>query len=234
MASKKKNAEAILKAKEAKQKKLLIFLAPVFLGLAVWQGPKMYSAFFSAPPAPEEAAPATPAPADPTQAPPPAAPADGEVPPPGGLEDTDLAPVADVTKLLTFSRFTGRDPFLVPPGAPGSSESSSGGGSGGGSTGGSGSGSGGSSGSGGEVAGTAVLEVNGATETVSIGEEFPTADPTFTLVSISEDGVVIGVVQGMFEDGSATTEIALGERVVLIAAPETTEFTIELVDVTPA
>ena len=40
MASAKRNAEARLKAKEAKQKKLLFVLVPIFLGLAVWQGPE--------------------------------------------------------------------------------------------------------------------------------------------------------------------------------------------------
>ena len=35
----------------------------------------------------------------------------------------------------------------------------------------------------------------------------------------------------MFEDGSATMEIALGERVILVAAPQTTQYTVELLDV---
>ena len=39
MPSKKVQA-ALLKQKEAKQKKVLFVLVPVFLGLAVWQGPK--------------------------------------------------------------------------------------------------------------------------------------------------------------------------------------------------
>jgi hypothetical protein len=35
----------------------------------------------------------------------------------------------------------------------------------------------------------------------------------------------------MFEDGSQTTKIAMGERVILVAAPQTTQYTIELLDV---
>ena len=49
MASAKRRAEAMLRAKEAKQKKLLLVLVPIFLGLAVWQGPKMYKQLFAAP-----------------------------------------------------------------------------------------------------------------------------------------------------------------------------------------
>ena len=43
MASKKVQA-ALLKQKEAKQKKVLFLLVPVFLGLMAWQGPKTFKA----------------------------------------------------------------------------------------------------------------------------------------------------------------------------------------------
>ena len=43
--------------------------------------------------------------------------------------------------------------------------------------------------------------------------------------------MTIGVVQGMFENGSATMEIAVGERVTLVAAPQTTQYVVELLDV---
>jgi hypothetical protein len=230
MASAKQNAQAALKAKEAKQKKLLIVLAPVFLGLAVWQGPKMYKQLFSSAPPPEVAATTT-APTDPTLAPPPTAPTDGgTATPPGALPDTELPPEADVTKLIAFSRFTGRDPFVAPPGF--GSTASEGGGTGG--TGGSG-GTGGTGGSApppaGSEAQTAVLKVNGETQTVSIGEEFPASDPVFTLVALTEDSATIGVVQGMFEGGEATVDIALEERVVLVAAPSSTRYTVELLEI---
>lgn len=224
MASARKTAQAALKAKEAKQKKLLIVLAPVFLGLAVWQGPKMYKQVFASAPPPEAA---TTAPTDPTLAPPPTAPADGTaVAAPGALPDTELPPEADVTKLISFSRFTGRDPFVAPPGS-GSTASE-----GGGSTGGSG-GTGGSSTPppAGSEAQTAVLKVNGETQTVSVGEEFPASDPVFTLVALTDDTATIGVVQGMFEGGEATVDIALEERVVLVAAPSSTRYTVELLEI---
>lgn len=210
----------MLKAKEAKQKKLLYFLIPVFLGLAVWQGPKMFGTLFGGSKPPE----ATPVATTPTTTTP-AAPGAAPATPSGILADTDLPPEGDETKLITFSRFTGRDPFLSPnpptetapttPTTPGSG--GSGGGSGGGGS--------------GEEELTAVIEINGVSETVSVGEEFPASDPTFTLVALTLEGATIGVVQGMFENGDATIEIEVGEEVTLIAAPDTTQFVVKLVDV---
>ena len=49
-----RSAADIQKAKAAKQKKLLLLLLPLFLGLVAWQGPKMYKSLF-AQPAPEAA-----------------------------------------------------------------------------------------------------------------------------------------------------------------------------------
>lgn len=213
-----KRAEARLRAKEAKQKKLLLVLAPVFLGLAVWQGPKMYGALFAGAPAPE----ATPVATEPASTVPPA-PGTPAPAPAGILADTDLPPEAGPSKLISFSRFTGRDPFLspYPPAdsastAPTPTPASSGGGGGGGDE---------------ERQLTAVIETNGVSETVSLGEEFPASDPTFTLAALTLEGATIGIVQGLFETGEATIEIEVGEEVTLIAAPDTTQYVVKLVDV---
>jgi hypothetical protein len=229
MASAAKKAQAMAKAKEAKQKKLLVILLIPFLGLAVWQGPKMYNQLFSSsapPPTPVET------PTNPTAAPPPTASPDAEEGEAAGAFPGDELPASGVAKLISFSRFTGRSPFPLHSERVGTPDGS--GGTGG--TGGSG-GSGGSGGGGGSVGdddenlSSATFEVNGATEIVSRGEEFPSVDPVFTLVAITEQGVTIGVVQGMFENGESTMDIALGERVVLVAAPQTTQYTVELLDV---
>ena len=223
MPRRRKNAEALAKAKEAKQKKLLYVLIPVFLGLAVWQGPKMYGTLFGGSKPPEATPVAATTPTTTT-------PAAGTTPletPAGVLADTDLPPEADVTKLISFSRFTGRDPFDSPhptagasptptPTPPGSGGSGGGGGGGGGAQ---------------DEELTAVIEINGVTETVSVGEEFPASDPTFTLAALTLEGATIGVVQGMFANGDATIEIAVGEEVTLVAAPESTEYDVKLVDV---
>ncbi len=218
MASAKRRAEAMLKAKEAKQKKLLFVLVPVFLALAVWQGPKMYGALFGGSTPPEATPVTTTAPTGTVPAPAGTAPTGT---PDGVLADTNVPPEANPEKLISFSRFTGRDPFLSPnpiptaPTTPTPTTSTTGGG-GGGDT---------------DEELTAVLEINGVSETVSVGEEFPASDPTFTLVALTLQGATIGVVQGMFEDGEATIEIEVGEEVTLIAAPDTTQFVVKLVDV---
>ncbi len=50
-------AEAALrKQKDARQKKMLIMLAPVFLGLVAWQGPGILKAFSGSEPTPAPAA----------------------------------------------------------------------------------------------------------------------------------------------------------------------------------
>lgn len=218
MASAKKTAEAALKAKEAKQKKVLLVLAPVFLGLAVWQGPKMYGQLFGGSTPPEAVPATTPAPAATTPVPP------GTTPPPpaGVLADTDLPPEANPEKIISFSLFVGRDPFVSPhpptdpaPTTPAPTAPTPG------------SGPGGSE----DEELTAVIETNGVSETVSIGEELPASDPTFTLVALTLEGATIGVVQGMFETGEATIEIEVGEEITLVAAPETTQYVVKLVDV---
>lgn len=212
-----RKAELLYQQKQAKQKKLLILMVPVFIALLAWQGPKMYKAFTggSAQPAPAPAV-TTPVPGTPV----PTTPVPSE---PGVLPDTDLPPEAEVDQLISFSRFTGKDPFSRTSGLSGGSSESSGGTSGGT--------SGGGSGNEDENPTSAVIEVNGSNETVSLGSAFPANDPTFTLDSLSEDRAVIGLVQGMFEDGSSTVEISLGERIVLVSAPDSTRYTVELISV---
>ena len=101
----KRPTEAILRAqKEAKQKKLLFLLVPLFLGLAAWQGPKMLHALKgSQPPPPPAQAPGLGVPT-PTGTTPTGTDA-------GGLPDTDEQPGLLEGQLISFSRFGGRDPF---------------------------------------------------------------------------------------------------------------------------
>jgi hypothetical protein len=191
-----RSAADLAKAKEAKQKKILLVLLPFFLLLVAWQGPKMYKALF-APPAPPEAVPQTPAPA----APAPGAAAPGSAPaapatPPGVLPDSEPLPAAGEDQLLSFSRFSPRNPFLPPAGAaPETADPDA------------------------EAApsSSAVIEVNGVSETVDVNGTFPASDPTFQLVSLSETAAVVGLTSGSFEGGQANVQIAVGERVELVA-----------------
>ncbi|MGH3061145.1 MAG: hypothetical protein ACRDNA_06990 [Gaiellaceae bacterium] len=203
----KRSAADIAKAKEAKQKKILLVLLPFFLLLVAWQGPKMYKSLF-AQPAPPEAVPQTPAPA--TPAPGTAAPGTTPAPvAPGTLPDSEPLPSAAHDQLLSFSRFSPRNPFLPPVGAvPEATDP-------GGET---------------PAVSSAVIEVNGVSETVSVNGTFPAADPIFQLVSLSQTAAVVGLTSGAFEGGQANVQIAVGERVELVADDGAT-YTVTVVSV---
>jgi hypothetical protein len=199
---------ALQQAKEAKQKKLLLVLLPFFLILVAWQGPKMYKALF-APPPPPESVPETPAPAT-TPAPGTAAPGTTAAPlAPGELPDSEPLPSAAHDQLLSFSRFAARNPFLPPAGLvpepvdPGGKAA---------------------------AVSSAVIEVNGVSATVEVNGPFPAAEPIFQLVSLSETAVVVGLTSGAFEGGEANVQIAVGERVELVADDGAT-YTVTVVSV---
>src|ERR671931_2134502 len=103
----------------------------------------------------------------------------------GGLPDSDpqLDPLDG--QLVSFSRFSGRDPFVFP--STGSSRSQSAG---------------------------ATIEVNGESEDVGINDPFPASDPTFRLVSVTDSAANIGLVSGTFSNGQETITINVGETLV--------------------
>jgi hypothetical protein len=201
----KRNAADLARAKAAKQKKVLIALVPFLLLLAAWQGPKVYKSLFAQPPpprsAPETSAPAAPVPGT-------AAPGETTVLEPGVLPDSEPPPTAAHDQLLSFSRFSPRNPFLPPGGA--APEATPGGEA--------------------PALSSAVIEVNGATETVSVNGTFPASDPIFQLVSLSETAAVVGLTSGAFEGGEANVQIAVGERVELVADDGVT-YTVTVVSV---
>jgi hypothetical protein len=196
-----RNAADIQRAKEAKQKKLLLLLLPLFLGLVAWQGPKMYKSLF-AQPAPE----ATPAATTPSSPVPGAPTTASGAPPAGGLADSEPLPTARSDQLLSFSRFTARNPFIAPGGgAPPTSGTS-------------------------QLTNTAVIEVNGQSEEVVYGSAFPTADPVFRLANVTESGVEVGLASGSFDDGRQSVAIAIGEQVQLVG-DNGTSYTVRVVSV---
>jgi len=196
----KQPSEAALRAqKDAKQKKLLIILIVPFIALLAWQGPKTFKALQGgSPPPPTSAVPATPTTSVPTATP--LLPGSGSDQ--GGvLPDSDPQPDRLDGQLLSFSRFSGRDPFA--PVGPSSS---------------------------GQSAAGATIEVNGTSEDVRVSDSFPASDPTFKLVSVTETTAVIGLVSGSFSNGDDTITINVGETLVL-AADDGTRYAIKIVSV---
>jgi hypothetical protein len=215
MASKKAEA-ALLKQKEAKQKKVLFLLVPVFIGLIAWQGPKTFKAITggNAPP-PTTAAPTT----APTPGSAPSTPGAGAVVPPSQLVDTDAPPSLMDGQLSNLGVFPGRDPFaggVVPP----SLGDVSTGGAGTATTG---------TGTGTTATPTSArLELNGAAENVSIGDSFPESDPVFKLVSVTGTSAMVALSSGAkFTSGNESEEIKVGETLTVVGDDGST-FSIKL------
>jgi hypothetical protein len=211
MASKKVQA-ALARQKEAKQKKVLFLLLPLFLGLMAWQGPKTYKSLMGGTTPPPVTAPAPRATA-PTPGSAPSTPGAGAVVPSSQLVDTDTPPSALEGQLDNLGVFPGRDPFsggAVAPVAP----------TGGTSTGGTTSTA---------TPTTARFEVNGATQDVSIAGTFPEDDPVFKLISVTEDSALVGLTSGKnFTNGDPSEQITVGET-LSVTGDDGSTFSIKLV-----
>jgi hypothetical protein len=192
----KRPSEAALQAAKAKKQKILLLaLAPLFLGLLVWQGPKTYNALMGgSPPPPLPVATPTPVGTGPTS-----------TTPAGELPDSDQQPDLLDGQLLSFSRFSGRDPF-VPPSQAGSGNDDV------------------------STDEATTIEVNGTAENLAVGDSFPADDPTFRLVSVSTTSADVGLVSGAFSNGQETITINVGETLVL-QADDGARYAIKLVSV---
>ncbi len=66
------------------------------------------------------------------------------------------------------------------------------------------------------VSTTVVISTNGKSEQVTVGAEFPQADPIFRLVSVSEKGVRIGIADGSYATGAEATLLVRGKLLTLM------------------
>jgi hypothetical protein len=244
-----KAEDALRKQKDARQKKILIGLAPLLLLMLVWQGPGMLKAFTGGDKAPPpvvqpEGTPPPAGTADPTAGPPPSTAAPGTdttaaptvEPGSASLPESDEQVEATSSQLISFDRFVGKDPFKqlvddkADDGSTGAPAPTSGdkppttGGSGGGGT----TGGGGDDDSGAPT--TARLKVNGVEQDVSKGGTFPESDPIFRLVSVGSSSVKIGLVSGEFSKGDTVT-VKVGKSVTLVSQPDGLRYVVKLVTV---
>jgi hypothetical protein len=239
-----KAGEILRKQKEAKQKKLLFVLVPIFVLLLVWQGPgyvKMLTGGdepAAATETPGATAPTGTAP-DPSVAPAPStATPDGGTPASGDggtavLTDSDRPTAADTGQLVSFDRFRSKDPFhqIVKGDASGDTGGTvtvptNPGGSGG-------SGSGGSGGGSDDDAEpvSAVLEVNGVKQKVELDGAFPESEELFKLAKLSRTSAWIGLVTGEFSNGKDSIEVELGDTLNLVSQPDGIRYTIKVVSI---
>lgn len=226
MAAKKIDA----RAKAKRQKIILAVLGVVFLAVLAWQVPSVLKIMNKKPPTaattpppaavPAPGAPATPAPGTPVSA----------TPTPGaGLSDSDPAAQAAGGQLVTFDRFSSKDPFqqqalladassstgatVEPPATTAPSTSST------------------------KpppppaapVPTSAQIAVNGSSETVSKGGTFPQSDPIFVLLSVSRTTAKIAISGGSLDSGGATVTLRKGKKLTLENTVDSARYVLLLV-----
>jgi hypothetical protein len=249
-----KSEEILRQQKDAKMKKVLLVLGPIFLALMVWQGPgylKMLTGGDEPVAAPTTETPTTPSGTTPgpTTAPPPSTAAPGGVPTPApsatpaALTDSDRPPPADAGQLVSFDRFVGKDPFRQivdadatddgPTVTPAPADPGGSGGSGAGSGGAGGGSDGGGDGGSNDDAqpASAVLEVNDVKEKVALKAAFPKSEKLFVLTKLSRTSAWIGLVAGEYSNGKGSIEIERGKTLNLVSQPDGIRYRIKLVGI---
>jgi hypothetical protein len=241
-------AEKRAKARQMKQKRLLIVMVPVLIAIMIFTVPRTLKQLRGQKAAASPAAATVSAPADTTAG------AEGSGVAPAAtadptaiaasakaiLEDTDQQPEASEGQLYSFSRFDARDPFVPlvedEPADTSATDAS------------------------GAVAPTSTptvptvpvtpttptpttggsndytqapatkvkLSVNGNVQVLAVGDAFPGNDPAFKIVTIGADSVEIGLVSGTFSTGVNTITVRVGEPVTLIGQPDGARYTIKL------
>ena len=232
-----------LKAKQKKQKIIAAGLGVVFLGVAAFQGPKLWKQLH--PPA-SQATPSynerttTTTSGTPSLAAPSLSGNQSPSSPSDSLASTPAPKVAD-GQLSSFSLFASKDPFAQQlsdnPDASSSSSASSSGGAKSSSSGGSASAANGHSGSssgGGASAptpGTAVISVNGTLYSVAVGNDFPDASstdpsvqPLFHLVSVTAHTAKVSIVGGSYANGAPSVTLQENKPVTLMNTADGTRY----------
>lgn len=226
MAAKKIDA----RAKAKRQKIILAVLGVVFLAVLAWQVPSVLKIMNKKPPTaattpppaavPAPGAPATPAPGTPVSA---------TTTPGAGLTDSDPAAQAAGGQLVTFDRFSSKDPFqqqalladvssstgatVEPPATTAPSTSST------------------------KpppppaapAPTSARIAVNGSSETVPKGGTFPQSDPIFVLLSVSRTTAKIAISGGSLDSGGATVTLRKGKKLTLENTVDSARYVLLLV-----
>jgi hypothetical protein len=222
------------KAKAEKQKKMVIVLGVVLAGALAYGVHTMMSLNKGGGSKPEAAPAVT---TTPTSTPAPAAaPVTPSVTPTatptasGSISQQLISAVqapANVGQLQSFSLFESKDPFHA--GGPGSTSRTSS-----------------SSGTGSKGSGSsskppkappapptppptsAVISVNGSSETVMTGANFPAATPMFQLVSLTDTTAKVAVAGGSYASGASTLTLKVNVPVTLVNTADGTRYTLQL------
>jgi hypothetical protein len=151
--------------------------------------------------------------------------------------NSDLTPRTSIGQLYSFSRFSGKDPFVqqvssTAPAAAAAPAQPTGGTL-------SASVSRGTASSSGAAAarqssrtlaatGAARISVNGQIEVVRVGASFPSSNPLFRLDGVSHGTVRIGIANGSYSSGAQTTSLTLGRSLTLVDTADGIRYKIRL------
>lgn len=160
----------------------------------------------------------------------------------GGLADSDVVPLPQSGQLLTFGRFRTKDPFVqqlkltcvasTTNETPCPSGSSTTGTKPATTTTPANSPTGVPAGSAPPAATaltTAVIVVNGDSQSVQVGSQFPTSDPAFTLISLTATTAKVGIAGGSFESGSQTVTLKKNKPLTLMNTADGARYVLRLV-----
>jgi hypothetical protein len=233
-------------AKAKRQKMIAAVGGVILLGLLAFQLPRTLKLLHPSN-ATASASQAAPAPATPAATPvggPTAASGTAAATSADGLTDPGTAISPQSGQLLEFSRFRSKDPFVqqlkldCATGQGGDCSAGSG-------TTSTGSGSGGSGGATGATGSSgvtkppssppakptsALISVNGAGETVSVGAQFPASSPVFVLVSLKRSSAKIAIAGGTLQGGGTVT-LKKGRPLTLMNTADGTRYVLRLVSV---
>jgi hypothetical protein len=162
------------------------------------------------------------------------------------LPNSNLQPKHEKAQLYSFSHFAGKDPFVqqVNPDAGTGGNSSSSTNSGSGSTSAPASSTsapataasvkiaGANSGARTLAAsGSARISVNGRIQVVRVGASFPSGNPLFRLVGVSNGVARIGIASGSYSSGAQTVSLTSGRTLTLVDTADNVRYSIRLLSI---
>jgi hypothetical protein len=234
--SRKSRMQSARDAKDKRTKKLAIGLAVVFVAVLAYEVPKvMHSGNSSAAPpvVTTTTGPSTTGTGVPvTTAPGTAAAAVLPTAASTKLPNSDVQPRPTKSTLYSFSHFSGKDPFVQQVSNATSAQTASA------SVPASSGGSGGSSSNGTSqtkrvrtlaATGSARIAINGRIQTVRVGASFPSANPLFRLVAISNGVARIGIANGSYSSGAHTISLSSGRSLTLVDTADGIRYRIKLI-----
>jgi hypothetical protein len=214
------------KAKAKRTKIIAAVLGVVLLGVLAWQIPSLMKTMNKKPPPNTAPAPPPPATGPPAVAPPAGTPVAPAAPSSATLIDSDPSPQAASGQLLSFDRFTSKDPFVQQAGAPkaaprpapketppppppppppaGPPPPSTG------------------------KYSLARISVNGEAGKVAGGATFPASDPVFRLVSLTRTTAKIAIAGGSLSSGDGTVTLTKGKKLTLMNTADGTRYELVL------